>query len=130
MSRILALDIGEQRTGFAITDEGQIIAQALPFTAPLANLNKGIAEIQKDYGFNKIVIGLPKTMSGLEGPQASKVREVGQSLAKEFNCPIEYFDERLTTKQASNLMAKSGNIPLDSLAAQQILEQYLQSRNT
>lgn len=125
MSRILALDIGGQRTGFAITDEEQIIAQALPFTAPLAGLKNKISEIQKDYGFEKIVVGLPKSMSGFEGRQAELVRQAGELIRKEFGCPVEFFDERLTTKQVMNFKGLGIDMPADSLVAQQILQDYL-----
>lgn len=127
MPRLLALDIGEKRIGLAVTDEEQAISQPLEFTAEPSEITKVIKSMSEQYKFAKIIVGLPKSMSGEEGMQAKKVRKVADRIKKNTELPIEYFDERLTTKQALGLEGRNKNIPIDSLAAQQLLEQYLRA---
>ena len=130
MGRILALDVGEQRTGFAITDEEKIISQALPETADQHELLRVINEICNQYDIEKIVVGLPLTMSGEIGSQAQWVKSIGETISTETGKIVDYFDERLTTKQVLRNFEKDKNIPLDSLAAQALLEQYLRKIKT
>ena len=129
MGRILALDIGSSRIGLAITDENQIICQPMPYTVKPAELIGTLESLNSDYGIEKIIVGLPKSLSGEEGMQAKKTREQGDMIQKSLNIPIEYFDERLTSKEAIRLSQSGSTLPIDSLAAQQILQDYLKPKN-
>ena len=126
MSRILALDIGTKRIGLAITDESKVISQPLPYTLSPEELIVGIEDIKREHSIEKIIVGLPKTLAGAEGAQALWVRKMGESMREALKIPVEYFDERLTTKQAAGLESRNLGIPIDALAAQQLLEQYIQ----
>lgn len=125
MGRILALDLGSKRIGLAITDEDKIIAQPLGITASPENAHQVLEDLKTDFDIEKIVVGLPKSLSGEEGPQAQKIKIQAEKISEYLNLPVEYLDERLTTKQAFNILNRDKNIPIDSLAAQKILEQYL-----
>lgn len=130
MGRILGLDIGEKRTGLAITDDSKTISQAFDFTVSKNKIIETIIDLAKNYEIELVVIGLPTSMSGEEGRQAGIIRKTGERIKNETNIEIEYFDERLTTVQAKQLSNFVNNIPIDCLSAQIILEQYLKKTKT
>ena len=128
MGRILALDIGEKRIGLAITDEGKIISQPMPYTVSPKELPNLLNELSSDYEIEEIIVGMPLSMSGNAGPQAEKFKKIFDKLKESTNIPLNYFDERLTTKQAQKLIHSGSTLPVDSLAAQQLLESYLKTK--
>ena len=128
MARILALDIGSKRIGLAITDEEQIISQPLPYTVSPEEILENLQSLINDYEIEEIVVGLPKSLSGEEGTQAQEVRSFIDIIKSKIKTPINYFDERLTTKQAKMLQRDNMGVPIDALAAQQLLEQYLRNK--
>ena len=123
MARLLALDVGSRRVGLAITDDSKLISQPMPYTVDPSELSRTIKELTNDYEIEKIVVGLPKTMAGKESKQTEAVRNLINHL--DLSVPFEFFDERLTTRQAEGLARLGSTLPIDSLAAQQLLEQYL-----
>jgi putative Holliday junction resolvase len=74
------------------------------------------------------VIGLPLSLSGDEGPQATLAREFGNQLAEIVDVPVETYDERLTTRMAEESVRAGASASADSLAAAHLLESYLESR--
>ncbi len=86
-----------------------------------------------DYEAEGIVVGLPLTMSGEEGPQAASVRAVARRLNESLGVPIVFVDERLTTSQASAAMSSAGadagtrRQKVDAAAATILLQTYLDS---
>lgn len=129
MGRILALDVGASKIGLAMSDAERIIAQPLDYVVSPSEAVEEISSLVREYDVEKLVIGLPKTGSGSEGVQAEETKRIAQALAQTLNLPIEYFDERFTTKEALNFKTKH-SVPLDSLAAQKLLEQYLKKLKT
>jgi len=125
MGRILALDIGESRIGLAITDESQTIAQPLETTCSPSEITGLIDSLSQDYEISKIVVGWPKSLSGEAGKQSESVKKVGDRISTFSNIPIEYLDERYTTQAAIRMPDRDPKIPIDSLAAQILLENYL-----
>ena len=123
MARLLALDVGSRRVGLAITDDSKLISQPMPYTVDPSELSRTIKELTNDYEIEKIVVGLPKTMAGKESKQTEAVRNLINHL--DLSVPFEFFDERLTARQAEGLARLGSTLPIDSLAAQQLLEQYL-----
>jgi putative pre-16S rRNA nuclease len=75
---------------------------------------------QRDVGL--VVVGLPLSLSGEEGPQALRTREWSGRLAARLHVPVELHDERLTTRQAERT---GGRADEDSRAAAHLLEAYL-----
>jgi putative holliday junction resolvase len=134
-TRILALDLGKKRIGLAISDPLGITAQGLPNlvrTRKRADL-EGIEDLAKQYGVGLVLLGNPMNMSGTEGRQSEWVHEFGEALAKRTGLPVKYWDERLTTVEASRVLRSSGiglekrNAAVDRLSAVILLQSYLDS---
>jgi putative Holliday junction resolvase len=88
----------------------------------------GIAELARlveERGVEAVVVGLPVSLSGNEGPQAVEVRQFVDRLDKVLSVPVETYDERFTTKLAES---EEGRAPADSRAAAHLLTTYLRSR--
>ena len=129
------MDYGDSRIGLSVCDELQILAVPL-LTIKSESMRKNvdqIASIAKDKNVQKIVVGLPLNMDGTEGIRASKSRAFGRVLEKVSGIETVYFDERLTSVQAEEIMDemnlkkdKRKNI-VDRIAAQIILQSYLDS---
>ena len=132
MPRILGLDVGDARIGVSISDELCIAAHGL-CTIHRKSKKKDIGTVRQiinEYDVEKIVIGLPKMLSGEIGIQAQKVQKFIVALQK-LNIPIVTWDERLTTAEAhrilheTNASRKKRKKVIDQLAAVLILEGYL-----
>jgi len=129
MSRVMALDYGAARCGVALSDPSGTLATPLP-VVERAGTRKGLArlaEVISSSGAERVVVGLPLTLAGDEGPQAAETREFAQRLGRRVQVPIELYDERLTTVQAERA---GGSADADSRAAAHLLEAFLDSRRT
>ncbi len=108
MGRWLALDYGLKRTGIAVTDPAQIIASPLTTvqTAELLDFLNGYFEKEQVDG---VVIGYPRRLNNEATHATSDVEAFGKKLASKFpNMPIEWIDERFTSKMASQTIHQSG----------------------
>ena len=134
--RILGIDYGEVRTGFAITDELGITAQGLETIHSDGNdkiILKKIDELLEQYEIEKIVIGMPYNMNGTKSERMEITEQFIHKLKCKYNkIKIDYMDERLTTVQAHKTMNflglnkhKKKNI-VDTISAVYILEAYLE----
>ena len=124
--RILALDYGAARIGCAISDRSGTLATPIPSVA--SGDPEALAALADDRGAERIVIGLPISLDGAEGGQASETRRFGDRLAELTDIPIEYCDERFTTRMATRTRRESGaSSDEDSIAAAHLLEAYLQA---
>ncbi len=139
--RSLGLDVGSKRTGVAISDPEGIVA------VPLTVINHegedasmgDIMKLVEQYGIERIVIGLPYSLSGGLGQQAEKVMAFTEKLslrAKESNLDqvdIQLWDERLSTAAAARLTGEAGTkrnkrkLHRDAIAAAFILQGFLDS---
>jgi putative pre-16S rRNA nuclease len=129
VSRVMALDYGAVRCGVAVSDPSGTLATPMP-VVERAGTKKGLArlaELVTSSDVERVVVGLPLTMSGAEGPQAVETRDFAERLGRRVNVPIELYDERLTTVQAGR---SGGATDLDSRAAAHLLEAFLDSRRT
>ena len=133
--RVLALDIGERRVGVAVSDADRRVATPLKVLdgAVLADVAP-LRRLVEDYEIERLVVGLPLTMAGEEGPQALRVREAGERLGEILGLPVEYRDERLSSAEARRTMAASGTDSraargsVDMVAAAIVLQGWLDSR--
>lgn len=136
--KILACDVGSKTVGIAKTDALKILTTPLPTIRFLENSLKSavkqLAEIIIKDSYNVIIIGLPKNMDGSEGEAAIRSRKFAQSLhARVPNIEIVFIDERLTSQQANRILLENNYSRQkrkefsDSVAAQLILESYIQS---
>ncbi len=133
--KILGVDFGDSRTGYAISD-------ALGFSANVLDAFKcksieGVAdytaELAKRLGAEKIILGYPKNMNGTLGPRAEKASLLADMIRERIDIPVVLWDERLTTVSAHNLMnetnvrGKKRKDSVDSISAAYILQGYLDS---
>ena len=133
--KILGVDFGDSRTGFAISDALGFGASVLD--AYRSKSMKAVAEytfsLAKEQGVERIVLGYPKNMNGTLGPRANKTRQLKTMLEELGDIPVILWDERLTTVSAHNLMNET-NIrgdkrknSVDSISAAYILQGFLDS---
>ena len=134
--RILGIDYGEARTGFAITDELGITAQGLETLQSNGSDNlilKKIDELLEIYNIDTIVVGMPYNMNGTKSERAELTERLIHKLKCKYNkLKIDYIDERLTTVAAHKTMNflninkhKKRNI-VDTISAVYILETYME----
>jgi putative Holliday junction resolvase len=123
--RVLALDFGSARCGCAISDPSGTLARPLAVIEPPEP--KIVAEIVAEHEVERVVVGLPVTMSGEEGEQAASSRAFAADLKRVLDVPVETYDERLTTKMAQQSARAGATAAEDSLAAAHLLESYLAS---
>lgn len=139
--RIVALDVGERRIGVAVSDpsglfvRGAGVVPADPRERAIAELGRIVADEQAVL----LVIGLPLTLRGEEGPQAQRVLAFAGALQQAVPLPQILRDERYTSVEAKRIIEERGggrrskkkrrNQPakgeVDELAARLILEDYL-----
>jgi len=136
MKKILGLDVGTKRIGIAASDELFITAQAMETIerASLENDLENIKGIIKNNNISEVIVGLPLNMDGTYSAKTKEVIEFMDSLLKVIDLPVKTWDERLTTLQAERALleadmsrAKRKRL-VDKLAAQVILQSYLDSR--
>ena len=136
MTRILALDVGDRRIGVALSDPLGILASPLTIIERQDDDSdiQSIINLASKHQVQKIIVGLPLSMDGMAREQAAKVKSFIQKLEVNFNAPLEYRDERLTTVSARRLMesarTKKGKPKQrdDAIAAAIILQSYLDEK--
>jgi putative Holliday junction resolvase len=132
VGRMLALDVGEKRVGVALCDETQTLARPL-LTLRRASKKEDFARLAavcREHAIEKVIVGLPKTLRGEEGPQAQRVRRYALELQAALNLPIEFWDERYSSVDAQERLTSSSRKvrakgDIDSAAATIILQEYL-----
>ncbi len=136
--RKLGLDLGNRTLGIALSDELGFLASGLEtFRFTEKNFKSALDYTLKvivQYNVDVVVLGLPKNMDGSIGEQAILTKEFKLDLEKESNIKVILWDERLTSRMASNMM-KSQNLKrkkrkhdIDKMAAIIILQGYLDSQ--
>ena len=131
--RLLAIDIGGKRTGFAVGDTELSMVQPLEVVvhANEQELFEAITRICAEHRPEEIVIGLPLNMDDSEGPAAKRMRLTADKVAATAEVPVHLHDERLTSFEANSRMARSGRTHAgkkkirDAIAAAALLEDYL-----
>ena len=134
MSKILALDLGDQWVGTAISDATRIIAR--PFqTVTRSNLVSFLQTTLSTERITLVVVGYPKTLKGTHSKQTDTIVAMKENLEKQFPAITwVLWDERLTSKQAKSMASTKKNKNkqgaenknrLHSVAAALILESYL-----
>lgn len=108
MSRILSIDYGKKRTGIAVTDNAQIIANGLT-TVPTFQLMKFLKEYFSRETVERVIIGLPTQPNGQPSENQQRVEAFAEKFRKEIpSIPLEYFDERFTSVLAHQAILSSG----------------------
>lgn len=139
--RILGLDFGSKTVGVAVSDGLLLTAQGVE-TIERKDENKlrktcaRIEELIGEYEITEIVLGLPKNMNNTEGERVEKTKAFGEMLERRTGLPVHYWDERLTTVAAEQILMESGvrrenrKAVIDKVAAGLILQGYLDCLKT
>jgi putative Holliday junction resolvase len=136
MTRVLGMDYGDRRIGFAVSDpDGQL---ALPVGSlegrAEAEVFGHVRDLCSERGVGRIVVGLPVNMDGTRGPAAKKAEAFAARLQAALGMPVETWDERLSTvaveraMRAADLSAGKRKASRDKMAAQAILQNYLDAQ--
>ena len=134
MKRILGLDIGEKRTGVALSDPLGITAQPFDCWQGDPKSEDFLAFVEKiidEKKVNKIVVGLPKNLKNQDTLSTQRARDVAQMLKEKLEIEIIFWDERLTSSQVGRMFQDMGvkkkkrKEKVDVLAAVLILQNYL-----
>jgi len=139
--RVLGVDLGDKRTGIAVSDLTGTLAGGLELieSAGLTDCAKKVLITAEKYNVSEIVIGYPINMNGTKGESSLKVekfKEILEKLLKPLNKEIKIilFDERLSTSLAHVYMNQTGikgknrKQKVDMLSAQIILQNYIDSK--
>ena len=133
--RWLGIDLGEARVGLAISDPLGLFAHPLRTVASSPRLVDEVCTAATNEGVGGIVVGLPKNMDGSLGPAAAKAKAFAERLQARLPAlKIVLWDERLTTVEAQRALqnagrnAKQSRKMIDQVAAQILLQSYLDSR--
>ena len=125
--RVLALDYGRARCGCAISDPPGVLASPIePVRAPTTR--RGLARLRtlvRELEVERVVVGLPVSLSGRDSSQTTETRSFAARLAEELSVPVELYDERFTTRLAERM---GGSAAEDSRAAAHLLEGWLASQ--
>ncbi|MFE2504410.1 Holliday junction resolvase RuvX [Streptomyces rubiginosohelvolus] len=134
--RRLAVDVGDARIGVASCDPDGILATPVE-TVPGRDVpaaHRRLRQIVQEYEPIEVILGLPRSLGGGEGPAAAKVREFAQTFARSIApVPVRLVDERMTTvtaaqgMRASGVKSKKGRSVIDQAAAVVILQNALES---
>lgn len=124
--RVLALDYGTARCGCAISDPSGTLARPLPVIEPPDP--RDAAGLVEEHGVELVVVGLPVSLGGDEGPQAELTRRFAEELESLVEVPVETYDERFTTSMAKASARAGADAAEDSLAAAHLLESFLAAR--
>lgn len=132
-TRILAVDPGTKRLGFALSDELGWTAQPLA-TYERRGLDADVAHIRQLillHDVREVLMGFPLRLDGRAGPEAQQVQQLIDRLERDLRVPVIPWDERLTTKSAeqllidANVSRKKRKGAVDRVAAAILLQSYL-----
>ena len=136
LGRRLGVDVGDVRIGVAQSDPEGLIA------TPVATLRVNqdpmveLLRLVEASEAIEIVLGLPISLSGIEGEAALKARQFAARIRNEITTPIRLVDERLSTVVATHAMresgvnAKKGRANIDQVAAVVILQSALDAERS
>lgn len=127
----MAVDLGTARTGVAVSDELGMLAQPWKTLPGGAASLDAVAAAVDELKPGRILVGLPRNMDGSYGPAAEGARAFSEALRARVACPVELWDERLTTVAAQRSLRESGRKArdqrgvVDQVAAQILLQSWL-----
>lgn len=132
----MALDIGEVRCGIAVSDPAERVASpvcVLPTAEVVANAAP-FRRVVEDWEPELLLSGLPLSLNGEEGPQAERIKEQAQTIARTLDLPLEFSDERLSSSEAKRVLREQGldersmRGKVDMVAASIFLQSWLDAR--
>ena len=134
--KILAVDLGQARTGLAISDPREMLASPVGTLEEYnpERLVQRVAAIAVEQGAELLVVGHPRNMDGSRGESARRAEAFAQALGEVTGLPVEMWDERMTTVSAigylnqTDVRGKKRKQVVDTVAATIILQDFLDSR--
>jgi len=135
--RYLALDVGSKRIGVAVSDELGLTAQPVLTLERRRNPRedlRSLARLCRRYSVAAIVVGNPLHLSGEVSPRSAKTQSFAAELAALTGLPVHFWDERLTTREAHEILYQSGKPRqqhrrvVDQVAAVLILQSFLDEK--
>ena len=131
--RAMALDLGEKRCGIAASDATGTVAHPLAVlpTQELLQNASSFRRLLQDYEVELFVVGLPVSLDGFENAQAERIRRQASKLEELYKLPVTFFDERLSSKEAKNVLRQLGysekdmKAKTDKIAASILLQTWL-----
>lgn len=136
MGRLLALDLGERRIGVAVSDPTGTVARPLTTIVRASRQDdfEAICRLINEHRVARVIVGLPLSLDGVEGPQARQVRRYAERLTEVLDVPIEFWDERYSSVMAAEVLREKGrgrrnmHDKIDATAAAIILQSYLDAQ--
>lgn len=131
---VIGLDYGTHRIGVAASDPGRTTAFPVTVIAVDDELWDHLKRLISERRATLVVVGLPVGLSGDEGRAAHAARSMAAELATHVDVPIEFADERFTTRSAeqmlvaSNVKRRKRRSVIDAMAATVMLQNYLDTR--
>ena len=131
--RILAIDFGTKRMGLAVSDALGITAQGLPTLqrTRIADDLEHLRALVDEYSVAQVLVGNPIGHGGGETAMSQQAAEFAEKLRKRLPCPVDLWDERLTSVEANRMLGEAGmslgkrQRAVDRVAAVLILQSYL-----
>lgn len=132
-ARIMSVDFGLRRIGLAVSDALGITAQGLP-TLQRTSIRKDIEHIRalvEEYSVEKIVVGNPIGHTGKATSMSRHAEDFAKKLQNRVKCPVEMWDERLTSVEANRMLKTAGlsinkrQQAVDRVSAVLLLQNYL-----
>ena len=133
---MLGIDAGQRRVGVAISDELGLLASPLVVLdrrRGLASVLDALSALSRREAVDHVVVGLPLNADGSTGPQARRAQHFARLTSKAVGLPVELWDERLSTREAEDILRAQGRDlrrlrqrgEIDAVAAAVILQDYL-----
>lgn len=135
--RVLGVDWGERRLGIAVSDETRTVASPHAVERCRSDEERidAILRHASDLSVDTVVLGMPLSLSGDEGPTGRAVRRFSELLGKQLSVPLVLWDERLTTGSAQRALIEAGirrskrKELVDKVAASVMLQSYLDCKS-
>lgn len=135
--RVVGIDLGSRRIGVAVSDSAQTVAtpvRAVTRSGDTESDRRQIASVIEEYGAVGVVVGVPLSLSGSQGPAASAALDEARKLREALGVEVETIDERFTTTVAASGLRASGRKArrqrdvIDAAAAAELLQTWLARR--
>ena len=131
--RVLAIDFGMKRMGLAVSDALGITAQGLPTLqrTRIADDLEKIRQLTEEYETGRVLVGNPLGHGGGETAMSRQAAEFAEKLRRRLACPVQLWDERLTSVEANRALREAGltlgkrQKAVDRVAATLLLQSYL-----
>lgn len=132
--RSVGVDFGSKRIGIAICDALGMVATPYETIKRVGNhkIEHGrIVEIAEEIGAKMVVVGMPYSLDGSEGPAAKLIQTEIRGLSKRLEIPVDIYDERFSTVTAHDSLIRGGTKGskkrdiVDQVAASVILQGWL-----